>query len=188
MKIVTVPHEALRKQAETVTTVDTNLVRFIGQLEKTLRKKNNPRGVGLAAPQVATNLAIFTTLLEVSRNKEQQRVFINPTIIDASDELVLGPNDDETSLEGCLSIPGIYGPVPRHSWATFRYDLVKGSELVSHTETFTDFSARVMQHELDHLHGILFTDHILKHKLPVYREHPKTKKLEEISLDALELL
>lgn len=168
--------------------VDKKVLQFIKDLETTLKKKDNPKGVGLAAPQVATNLAIFTTLLENEEGKNVQRVFINPKIIDASDTLVLGPNEEDTSLEGCLSIPGIYGPVPRHSWTVFSYDIVKGNELVPTTERFTDFTARVMQHELDHLHGILFTDHILQHQLPVYREHPKTKKLEEIGLEALELL
>lgn len=188
MKIVTVPHEALRKQAQVIVAVNSELLRFVNELKKTLRTKKNPKGVGLAAPQVATNLAIFTTLLENAKGKEEQRIFINPTIVDASDELILGPNDEETSLEGCLSIPGIYGPVPRHSWVTFRFDSIEGKELVTRSETFENFTARVMQHELDHLHGVLFTDHILKHNLPVYKEHPKTKKLEEINPEALLLL
>ncbi len=188
MNIVTIPHPALRSQAGAITVVDSQLLRFITELGKTLKKKNNPRGVGLAAPQVARNLAIFTTLLEDEKGNEQQRFFINPKIVDASDKLVLGPSRDDTSLEGCLSIPGIYGPVPRYSWTTFSFDLLKENELVPQQETFTDFDSRVMQHELDHLHGILFTDHILQHGLPVYREHPKSKKLEEISSEALELI
>jgi peptide deformylase len=74
----------------------------------------------------------------------------------------------EADLEGCLSIPGIYGPVPRWSWIELEYQLVQDGELVTKTERFTDFTARIIQHEYDHLQGVLFTDHILEYGLPAY--------------------
>lgn len=185
MKIVTIPHESLRQEAELVTTVDKKVLQFISDLEKTLKNKQNPQGVGLAAPQVDKNWAIFTTLLDSTDGKLEQRVFINPRIIDASDELILGPNEDESHLEGCLSMPGIYGPVFRHEWAKFSFQTIKNNELVDHEEVFSDFAARVMQHELDHLHGILFTDRALKDNLPVYKENKITKKMDEIDPELL---
>lgn len=185
MKIVTVPHQSLRTEAELVTVVDKKLLTFIQDLEKTLRNKQNPQGVGLAAPQVNKSLAVFTTLLENNNGKLEQRIFINPSLIDASDTLTLGPNDEETQLEGCLSMPGLYGPVFRHQWVTFTFQAIEGTDLVEKKETFTDFTARVMQHELDHLHGILFTDRCITDNLPVYKENKITKKMEEIDPELL---
>ncbi|NCN50970.1 MAG: peptide deformylase [Candidatus Pacebacteria bacterium CG_4_9_14_3_um_filter_40_12] len=185
MKIVTIPHESLRAEAELVTAVDKKILNFIQELEKTLKNKQNPQGVGLAAPQVDKNWAIFTTLLENDQGALIQRVFINPQLSDASDDLILGPNDDETQLEGCLSMPGLYGPVFRHEWAKFRFHAIEGTELVEKEEVFTDFAARVMQHEIDHLHGILFTDRALEDNLPVYKESKITKKLEEVDPELL---
>lgn len=187
MKIVSVPHQALRKTAVSVTTVNRELTTFIAALTQTLVRKDNPRGVGLAAPQVDKNLAVFTTLLEDETGAEVSRVFINPTLIDASEELVLGPTKDEARLEGCLSIPGIYGPVPRHQTTKFRFQIVVENELITKTEVFSDFAARVMQHEYDHLNGILFTDYSLRYDLPVYKENDRTKKLEEIDPSVCEL-
>jgi peptide deformylase len=100
------------------------------------------------------------------------RVFINPKIIDRSDKLVTGINSRSPDLEGCLSIPHLYGPVLRHEWTTFTFQtLDRDNQLTDwHTETFYDFAARVMQHELDHLDGILFTDHILEQGQPLYQQ------------------
>lgn len=185
MKIVTIPHESLRTETELVSTVDKKVLTFIQDLEKTLKNKQNPQGVGLAAPQVNKNWAIFTTLLDDPNGKLRQRVFINPRVIDASDTLILGPNDEETQLEGCLSMPGLYGPVFRHEWITFSFQVIEGTELIEKQETFTDFAARVMQHEHDHLHGILFTDRAIENNLPVYKENKITQKLEEIDPELL---
>ena len=188
MKIVTIPHEALRKEAEPITTVDKKLLNFVREIEKTLAHKKNPQGVGLAAPQVNKNWALFTTLLEDEHGKTKSRIFINPKITDASDSLILGPSVDDAVLEGCLSMPEIYAPVPRHTWTTFSFHTIEGDELVEQEEVFTDFTSRVMQHELDHLHGILFTDYALKQGLPIYKENKKTKKMVEIDPALLEFI
>lgn len=187
MKIVTIPHESLRREAELVTDVDKKLLNFVRDLQKTLKNKKNPQGVGLAAPQVDKNWAIFTTLLDTVDGALEQRIFINPKIVDASDELITGPTSEEAQLEGCLSMPGLYGPVLRHEWTTFTFQTIEGTQLVEHTETFHDFASRVMQHELDHLHGILFTDRALEDGLPVYKENAITKKLDEIDPELLSL-
>lgn len=188
MKIITAPHPALRKEADLITVVDKKLHLFIRDLQTTLQNKKNPQGVGLAAPQVDKNWAVFTTMLDNNQGKLQQRIFINPIVTDASDTVILGPNEDDATLEGCLSMPGIYGPVYRHVWTEFTFQTIEDSQLVEKREVFKDFAARVMQHELDHLHGILFTDRSQEDELPVYREHPKTKKLEEIDPELLDLL
>ena len=100
MKIITIPHPTLRETAKAVTAVDKKFRKFVSELESTLNKTKNPKGVGLAATQVDSLYRVFATHFD-----KQLRSFINPEIIKRSDELVLGPPDKEPYLEGCLSIP-----------------------------------------------------------------------------------
>lgn len=179
-KIVVAPHPSLRRQAQVVERPDKKLAEFLKTLAFTLEKTNNPPGVGLAAPQIDTNWRIFATNLESSRSDQPLlRSFINPIITDRSDRRVLGINPKDPDLEGCLSIPFIYGPVWRSEWVTLRYQTLEDDGGLSawHSETFFDFSARVVQHELDHLDGILFTDHVLEQSQPLFQEE-KNKLIE----------
>ena len=182
MKIITVPHPTLRTIATPVSQVDKKLVQFVGELEQTLANKTNPRGVGLAAPQVDTKWRIFATQLPISPQSEESKVrsFINPLIIDHSENHTFGPDKKEPILEGCLSIPGIYGPVPRWEWIDLEFQYISGDELKTTKERFSDFPARVAQHELDHLNGILFVDYMMQYSLPLYQEDPKNDKLYEL--------
>lgn len=189
MKIITVPHQTLRKQAKAVTSFDKKLFTFVKQLSETLINKSDPPGVGLAAPQVDSAYRIFATYLGKleADKKSHMRVFINPVVTGHSKEILFGETEDDPRLEGCLSIPGLYGIVPRYRWIEFQFSYLDvNNELYTTEERFTDFHARVMQHEFDHLEGILFTDYSLEYDLPVYRENPKTKKLEEIDKIILE--
>lgn len=182
MKIITIPHPTLRTEAQEVRTVDKKLIQFIKELEDTLKKKDNPRGVGLAAPQVDTKWRIFSTQLPTEPQSDEYtlRSFINPRITDHSEHHTFGPEKKEPILEGCLSIPGFYGPVPRWEWVDLTYDYISEGELKTTNEHFTDFAARVVQHENDHLNGILFIDYIIQFELPLYKEDPKTEKLDEL--------
>ncbi len=190
MKIVSIPHPTLRKIAATITRVDKKLLQFIDELDKTLAQKDNPRGVGLAAPQVDTSLRIFATFLHPNDNESlppKMRTFINPSIVEYSQTLVYGSHPDEPRLEGCLSIPGIYGPVPRAAWVMLEFDEVYGDELRRKQERFSDFAARVVQHESDHLDGVLFIDHTLREGLPLYKEN-RRKELVELAPELIETL
>lgn len=183
MKIITIPHNTLRQVALPVTTVDKKLLMFLDQLGDTLWKKDNPRGVGLAAPQVNESLRVFTTLLPESgirgEGEPQLRFFINPTMEDVSEEMTFGDNPDEPILEGCLSIPSIYGPVPRHQNIKVSFSELIENELQTKSETFSGYAARVMQHEYDHLDGRLFVDYSAEFDLPLYKENGK--KMDEMS-------
>lgn len=173
MQIITIPHQTLRSQTQEVVEVDKKLKQFLSDLESTLFKKDNPKGVGLAAPQVDRRLRIFTTQLPTNEDPKGLSVlrsYINPKILDHSEKLVFGPNKKEPRLEGCLSIPQIYGPVPRWEWLELEYQVLSGDELVSKKEHFADFAARVVQHEYDHLFGKLFIDYTLTYDLPLYQE------------------
>lgn len=184
MKIISAPHPTLRTVASEVTAVDKKLVQFIKDLELTLKNKDNPKGVGLAAPQVDKKLRIFTT--QFSKNDDfddvsslQIRYYINPTITKHAGKQTFGEDKKNPQLEGCLSIPHIYGPVPRWEWIELNYFTLENDILKEKNERFDQFEARVIQHETDHLNGILFTDYILEYDLPVYFENLKTGELEE---------
>lgn len=186
--IITVPHKTLRQQAKEIIRLDENLVNFVAELEDTLLKKNNPKGVGLSAPQIDKSLRVFSTLLEPSdENKRPNRSkgydpiirsFINPEITSTSEQKTFGEDLESPILEGCLSIPFLYGPVPRWESITFSFQVIEDGKMVKREETFQGFTARVMQHEYDHLEGILFTDYILKYDLPLYED--KSGKMKKI--------
>lgn len=188
MKIITIPHSTLRQVAVPVTSVDKKLFSFLDQLGDTLWKKDNPRGVGLAAPQVNESLRVFTTLLPESGIRGEGdpllRFFINPVMKDVSDELTFGENPEEPILEGCLSIPSIYGPVPRHQVIRVEFAELVGTELQTRIEQFEGYAARVMQHEYDHLDGKLFIDYSAELDLPLYKENGK--KMDEMSSEMVQ--
>ncbi len=153
--IVQIGHPTLRARARAVTDDELGspeLRRICDDLVETMRKAN---GAGLAAPQVDIPLRIFT--VEVGDNRRYPykprlglRVFVNP---------VVRPLAHETyeSYEGCLSIPDLRGLLPRHTEVEVTYCDVDGE---THFERFGGLSAGTMQHELDHLDGILFTDRV----------------------------
>lgn len=182
MKIIPVPHQTLRAVAKPVDSVNEELISFIEQLEHTLAQKENPRGVGLSAPQVDRSLRVFTTLLDDESADEETllaRTFINPQVVSTSKNKTFGDNPKSPLLEGCLSIPLLYGPVPRFEWVEYSFQIIENGELKTRYETFYDFAARVMQHEYDHLEGVLFTDYSLEFGLPLYQEeHGKMKLID----------
>lgn len=124
-------------------------------------------GVGLAAPQVGLNIRIFVIDLAPLAEDEPKyagfkKVFINPRIVEYTGEMV-------KMNEGCLSIPGINEPVEREDTIRIQY---LDENFVEHDEVYTDFFARCIQHEYDHIEGVLFIDklspirkQLLKNKL-----------------------
>jgi peptide deformylase len=112
-------------------------------------------GVGIAAPQVYESLAMF--ILASRPNPRypdapsmEPEIVINPEIVERSGEMVKG-------WEGCLSIPGIRGEVPRHRRIRVRYQTLEGQSV---EREFSDFVARIFQHEDDHLRGVVFLDRL----------------------------
>jgi peptide deformylase len=105
------------------------------------------KGVGLAAPQVGYNIRLF--IVNHTQKPEDDRVYINPVLFDAEGE--------ETSSEGCLSLPNINVDVTRAKSAKMQAVDVNGKPI---EQVETDYVARIWQHELDHLNGILLIDHM----------------------------
>jgi len=153
LPIIQIGHPTLRRRAREVTAAELDspeLLRTCADLVETMRAAN---GAGLAAPQVDIPLRVFA--VEVGNNQRYPykprlglRVLVNP---------IVRPLSDETyeSYEGCLSIPDLRGLLPRATEVEVRYLDPQGNE---HVERFGGLSAGTMQHELDHLNGVLFPD------------------------------
>ncbi len=115
----------------------------------------NAEGIGLAAPQVGLDLRLFVVDLEPLAEDDPKyagfkKVFINPQIIESKGDLV-------KMNEGCLSLPGLSESVERESIIRIQY---LDENFVEHDEVYDDFFARCIQHEYDHIEGVLFIDHI----------------------------
>ncbi len=146
--IVTVPEPVLRRKARKVTEFDPELQKLIDDMVDTMRDEP---GVGLAAPQVNVPLRVIVVEFGDEENDAApQKLFtlINPEIVRNSQEMVIG-------TEGCLSIPGFVGEVERMENIT-----VKGQNRYGKPVRIkaAGWLARIFQHEIDHLDGVLFTD------------------------------
>ena len=151
-EIVTIPDPVLRKKARKVTEFGPELQVLIDDMVETMR---NAPGVGLAAPQVASPLRVIVIEFGDEENEEiPPKLFtlVNPEIVRVSEELVVG-------TEGCLSIPGFIGDVERLDQIT-----VKGQNRLGKPMRVkaSGWLARIFQHEIDHLNGVLFTDRALR--------------------------
>ena len=175
-KILLSSDPILRRKSKPVIKIDKKVLDLIHDLKDTLNVQKDPEGVGLAAPQIGKNLRIFVAHYDQSPTgkspgKNFERVVINPEIIKAEPEIEgsktskKGKSKHEI-LEGCLSLPNYYGPLKRTPRITLKYLNEKGEKM---TETFEDFDAQIIMHEIDHLEGILFVDHLLEEKKPLYK-------------------
>lgn len=167
MKIVTLPNPILTQKAKKVGVFDKKLRKIVADMIETLHATVDPVGVGLAAPQVGLPLQLF---LMRPTPKSKTEVFINPVISNLVEKKT-NPNDERTTsneqLEGCLSIPLLWGPVKRAHELTLDWVDITGKP---QQKVFKGFKATIIQHEVDHLHGILFTKHVLGQGNPLYEE------------------
>jgi len=171
-KVVQAGDPRLRKVSKPVDKIDKKILLLISDLKETLLAHKNPEGVGLAAPQIGRNLRVF-----VMRDGEKLKTVINPEIISASKvKAIKAKNDNKDEiLEGCLSIPYFYGPLTRGKKIKIKYLNEDGQKVI---ETFKDFPAQIVQHEIDHLEGLLFVDRLLEQKRPLYQM--KDNEIEEV--------
>lgn len=162
-KILLSSDPVLRQKSKPVVKIDKKTKDLIKDLKDTLAVQKDPEGVGLAAPQIGKNLRIFA-----AKYKNFDRIVINPEIIKIADvsKTKSKSSSKKEILEGCLSLPYYYGPLKRASRVTLKYLNEEGKEVV---ETFEGFHAQIMMHEIDHLEGVLFIDHILDEGKPLYK-------------------
>jgi peptide deformylase len=174
MKILSVPDPILRAKSLPVDRLTPDILEKIEELKDTMVHAHDPEGVGLSFPQIGYNLRGFVTYLE-----KKLKVYLNPVILDMSEEKTLGGLPERPTLEGCLSIPWLYGPVWRAKRIKIRAMDERGEEF---TKILASFPARLAQHEYDHLEGVLFTDYTLKDNQPLYlldRENEKFVQIED---------
>ena len=173
LELTELGNPVLRENAKDIMDfADFELQKLIDDMLVTVVEVN---GVGLAAPQVDRSIRLFVMASYPNpRYPEAPEMdpieIINPVILSKSDEMV----DD---WEGCLSIPGIRGIVPRHREIEVRYFDRHGNEK---NEVLDDFLARIFQHELDHLDGIVFLDRLKSNKdIITDREYMKLFQQED---------
>ena len=171
------PDPILREKAKRVKTFDAALRKLAADMFETMYANN---GVGLAAPQIGLSIRLlvaeFVPNKEDDPSMENEQGFkvalVNPEIVKVDKEMADG-------YEGCLSIPGWIGEVPRHVAITVKAQTPEGKEVRIKAH---DYFARVLQHEIDHLDGILFTDRIVDIKT-LQRLDPDTSEEEEKMLE-----
>jgi len=144
LKIKTYPDPILKKKAATVTQFGPEEQKLFDNMIETMYEED---GVGLAAPQVGVSKRIFIASPTMTQGEEY--VFVNPEIIEVRGR--------ELGLEGCLSLPGISGEIPRAKVIRFKALDRSGKPVEMEIK---DFFARIIQHELDHLNGILLIDRV----------------------------
>lgn len=161
LKVYEYPHPVLKKKAEKIAVVDDELRRVLDDMLETMYAEN---GVGLAAPQVGLSQRMVVIDIAHDGEKPQPLYLVNPEIVWRSEET-------EICEEGCLSVPEMRAEVERPASVRVKYLDYNGKECEILAE---DFLAVAMQHELDHLDGILYIDRISRLKRQML-----VKKLEK---------
>jgi len=179
MRVVQVPADVLVTKAKTVTKFDNKLAKLVTEMIDTLKNARDPEGVGLAAVQVGVSKRLFV----MTTNPENEAMpvydaFINPEIVERSKT----KKKSEKILEGCLSISNVWGYPERINKVKLNYQDIHGKKL---TREFTGFGAIIVQHETDHLDGILFTHRVMEQGKELYQIDKDEKG--EASLTPLEL-
>ena len=147
LPILVAPHPGLKTRARPVTPEDAETVRAL--VPRMFATMYDAPGIGLAAPQVGVGLRLAVVDL-MPGEKTSPIVLINPSIVAASSETAVRE-------EGCLSLPGQYADVERPAAVTVRYEDAAGAQ---HRIEANGLLAACLQHELDHLDGVLFVDHL----------------------------
>jgi peptide deformylase len=163
--IVTLPDPILRRKARPVTRFDADLQALVDDMIETMRQAP---GVGLAAPQVGVSERVI--VVEFAEDEEDETaakklyVMVNPEIKKCSEA-------SEPGIEGCLSVPGWQGEVERALEVTVKGQTRRGQPMKVKAK---DWMARIFQHEIDHLNGVVFTDLATK----VWKPKPEEPQLD----------
>lgn len=144
-EVVKYPAKVLTEKCKEVEVIDESILSLLDDLYDTMVEFD---GVGIAAPQI--NVPLQVAIVEIGENRDILEM-INPTILKTEGKGI--------DIEGCLSFPGLYGDVERPTYVKIEACDREGQ--VYQLEAW-DFDARAIQHEIDHLHGILFNNKIIK--------------------------
>jgi peptide deformylase len=173
LPIYTFGFDILRKKTRKVTRIDDKIIELIRNMFFTMHKAH---GIGLAAPQVGIDIAI--TVIDINKAEEDKKIkhlpltLINPVVKETHGEVVME--------EGCLSIPYIRSEVTRPETVYIEYQDIDLNK--QHIE-LKELIGRVAQHEIDHLNGILFTDHLQKDEKKKIKDELDRIKKGDIETD-----
>lgn len=171
-KIIDTKDNRLKALSKEVASIDKKVTELIGDLKDTLKAQLDPEGVGLAAPQIGKNFRVFVML-----KGSELKAIINPRITRISKVTAAKKRRSPSVMEGCLSLPNFYTPLVRANDIEIEYLNEDGKRIL---ETFKGLDAQIVQHEIDHLDGIIFLDRMFEQKKPLY-EHVKGE-WEEVEL------
>ncbi|HPP61719.1 MAG TPA: peptide deformylase [Anaerolineales bacterium] len=168
--IVTLPDPVLRRKARAVTAFDKTFQTLVDDMIETMR---DAPGVGLAAPQVGVSERLIVVEYYENEKSEEAEdearkkvwVMVNPEIVKASSEKVTG-------VEGCLSIPNLVGEVERHEAIHVKGLNRRGQPM---RVKASGWLARIFQHEIDHINGVVFTDHATRVWIPQAEEEQEDR-------------
>lgn len=172
LRVLKYPHPVLREKCEPVTGWDAGLQKLIDDMVETMYAA--PGAVGLAASQIGETVRIVTLDVTSRTDRSEFKILINPTIVEASRNKVM--------REGCLSFPEYLASIKRATKVTFTaFD--RDGELK--TYTVQGLEAIAVQHEIDHLDGVLMIDRINSLKTDWIRRQPRSETPEEITEHSL---
>lgn len=157
--IVVYGDPVLKREADEIEEGSMDVIKLRDDMFETMYEAS---GIGLAAPQIGKSIRMFIvdgSPLEEEGMEDFKKVFINP-------EIVWEEGDKWNFEEGCLSIPGIREEISRHSKLRINY---LDENFVEHEEEFDGMKARIIQHEYDHIDGVLFTDYLSPFKKRVLK-------------------
>ncbi len=162
LEILLHPNPKLREKAEPITEINKEVFKFANDMWETMY---HDRGVGLAATQVGVKQRLI--VVDVSDKGNEPMCLINPELVDTHGEIL--------GQEGCLSFPGIYIPVGRPETIKVKFLNEHGEEKTLEADGLL---SRCIQHEIDHLNGVVFIDHVSRMK----RERAMKKYLKELEM------
>ena len=168
MKIITTPDERLREKSEKVRKIDDEILGVIADMRKLSLNWEADHPYELSAAMAAPQMGVLKRIIIIRDDMEDKKnasftALINPEVIRTEGKV-------KTDYEGCLSVPSIYGMVPRATKVKVKAMLEDGTEVRIKA---TDELARTLLHEIDHLNGILFIDHIRDKKDAFYKMNEK---------------
>jgi peptide deformylase len=161
-QIIKAPNTVLAQKAKPVKKVNKAILLIIERMKKALLSAKDPIGVGLAAPQIGIPLRIFITK---PTKASLINVYINPEVTLLS-KPVRKQKGKEIKLEGCLSLPNIWGEVRRPTSLLINYLDGKG---IKNSKKVSGFLATIILHEMDHLNGVMFPKRVLEQRGILYR-------------------
>ena len=175
MKIIAYGTPILKQKAKAITKDYPDLKKLISDMKDTMYKAS---GVGIAAPQVNLSIRLFVVDSTLIIDEDDDEVGIKETFINAT--MLEEEGKEWTFEEGCLSIPGIRTDIDRKPNIKIHYFDEKWKE---HTKVFSGTTARVIQHEYDHIEGILFTDHLKPLKKRMLKKRLNNITLGKVDID-----